>query len=258
MVYVEFEDVRRYPEAVARCRSKNMPVALGTIRIVKPGEQGFLKQVSDCTPDALLVRSLAAMGYYRDKSPHLPLIADYALNIANELTADLFAKAGVIRMVPSYDLNWTQLASMVRRFDPSLFETVIHQHMPMFHMEHCVFAHTLSTGTTFKDCGRPCERHQVDLRDRKNEAHPLIPDVGCRNTLYNAQAQTAAEYLPQMKQLGLTHFRIELLRENAQETTRILDRYTRLLLGTEKPLETLRSLRVLNQLGVTRGTLVHE
>lgn len=256
MVYVEFEDVRRYPEAVARCRGKSMPVALGTIRIVKPGEQGFLKQVSDCEPDALLVRSLAAMGYYRDKG--LPLIADYALNIANELTAEIFAKAGVIRMVPSYDLNFTQLAAMVRRFDPSKFETVIHQHMPMFHMEHCVFAHTLSSGTTFHDCGRPCERHQVDLRDRVGEAHPLIPDVGCRNTLYNAQAQTAAEYLPQMKELGLRHFRVELLRENGAETGRILDRYTRLLMGVEKPLETLRSLRVLNQLGVTRGTLVHE
>jgi putative protease len=261
MVYVEFEDVRRYPEAIARCRAapgEGMPVALGTIRIVKPGEQGFLKQVSDCGPDALLVRSLAAMGYYREKAPGVPLIADYSLNIANELTAGIFAKAGVVRMVPSYDLNWTQLAGMVRRFDPAKFEAVIHQHMPMFHMEHCVFAHTLSDGKDFHDCGRPCERHQVDLRDRVGEAHPLIPDVGCRNTLYNAQAQTAAEYLPQMRELGLRHFRVELLRENAVETGRILDRYTRLLTGAEKPLETLRSLRVLNQLGVTRGTLVHE
>jgi putative protease len=258
MVYVEFEDVRRYGEAVARCREVGMPVALGTIRIVKPGEQGFLKQVSDCGPDALLVRSLAAMGYYREKAPGVPLIADYSLNIANELTASIFAKAGVVRMVPSYDLNWTQLAGMVRRFDAGKLEAVIHQHMPMFHMEHCVFAHTLSAGKDFRDCGRPCERHQVDLRDRVGEAHPLIPDVGCRNTLYNAQAQTAAEYLPAMKELGLRHFRVELLRENGAETGRILDRYTRLLMGVEKPVETLRSLRVLNQLGVTRGTMGHE
>jgi putative protease len=258
MLYVEFEDVRRYPEAIAKCRAAGMPVGLGTIRIVKPGEQGFLKQVSDCGPDALLVRSLAAMGYYREKAPGVPLIADYSLNIANELTAALFAKAGVVRMVPSYDLNWTQLGAMVRRFDAGAFECVIHQHMPMFHMEHCVFAHTLSAGKDFHDCGRPCERHRVDLRDRVGEAHPLIPDVGCRNTVYNAQAQTGVEYVPEMRKLGLRHFRVELLRENAAETGRILDRYTRVLAGAEKPLETIRSLRVLNQLGVTRGTLVHE
>jgi putative protease len=258
MLYVEFEDVRRYPQAVQKCRDQQMPVALATLRIVKPGEQGFLKQVSDCNPDALLVRSLGAIGYYQKNAPHIPLIGDYSLNIANELTAAIFANAGITRMVPSYDLNWKQLAAMTARFNPALFECVIHQHMPMFHMEHCVFAHTLSTGTTFRDCGRPCEKHRVDLRDRVGEDHPLLPDVGCRNTLFNATPQTAAEFIPDMKSLGIHHFRIELLRESADETTRLLNHYTRLLTGIESPKETLRSLRVLNQLGVTRGTLVHE
>ncbi len=264
-IYADFEDVRRYPEAITRCRAAGIKIALATLRIVKPGEEGFLKQVSDCNPDALLVRCLGAIHYYQHHAPHLPLIGDYALNIANELTAQIFTDAGLVRIVPSYDLNWTQLAAMLRRFDPSKCETVLHQHMPMFHMEHCVFAHTLSNGKDFHDCGRPCEKHKVDLIDARRaaggdggEPHPLIPDVGCRNTLFNAKAQTAAEYLPDLQKLGIRHFRIELLRESAEETTRLLDRYTRLLTGHEKPLDTIRSLRVLNQLGVTRGTLAHE
>ena len=200
----DFEDVRRYAEAVAVCRGAGMPVGLATIRIVKPGEQGFLKQVSDCNPDALLVRSLGAIGYYREKAPQIPLIGDYALNVANELTAAIFADAGIVRMVPSYDLNWKQLAAMARRFDASRLECVIHQHMPMFHMEHCVFAHTLSNGRDFHDCGRPCERHRVDLiGSRRGKLHPL--HSGCwaaGNTLFNAVAQTAAEYVPEMAKLG--------------------------------------------------------
>ncbi len=258
MLYVEFEDVRRYPEAVRKCRAQNMPVGLATIRIVKPGEQGFLKQVGDCHPDAILVRSLGAVGYYRQHAPGIPLIGDYALNVANELTAGIFLHAGLQRLTHSYDLNWKQLAAMAARLDAARLECVIHQHMPMFHMEHCVFAHTLSTGTDFHNCGRPCERHRVELRDRVGEDHPLLPDVGCRNTLFNAAAQTAAEYLPEMRRLGIRHFRIELLRETAAQTTRLLDRYARVLAGLESPAQTLRSLRALNQLGVTRGTLVHE
>jgi putative protease len=257
-VYADFEDVRRYPEAVARCRAARIPIALATLRIVKPGEEGFLKQVADCQPDGLLIRHLGALHYYQQKFPQLPLIGDYALNVANELTANLFAKTGLVRMVPSYDLNWKQLAALLSRFDPSRFETVIHQHMPMFHMEHCVFAHTLSNGKDFRDCGRPCEKHTVDLTDRVGEPHPLVPDVGCRNTLFNAQAQTAAEFVPDMQKLGLRHFRVELLRESASETNQLLDRYTRVLAGLETPATTLHTLRVLNQLGVTRGTLVHE
>ena len=71
-------------------------VGLASIRIVKPGEQGFLKQVSDCRPDAILVRSLGAVGYYRQNAPEIPLIGDYALNVANELTAAIFLREGLL------------------------------------------------------------------------------------------------------------------------------------------------------------------
>jgi U32 family peptidase len=163
-----------------------------------------------------------------------------------------------VRMVPSYDLNWRQLVAMLGRFDPSRFECVIHQHIPMFHMEHCVFAHTLSNGKDYHDCGRPCETHQVDLRDRVGQPHPLIPDVGCRNTVFNAQAQSAAEYVPRMLDLGIRHFRVELLREKPDEVKPLLDRYAEVLTGKTDSISALRSLRVLNQLGVTRGTLDRE
>ena len=50
--------------------------------------------------------------------------------------------------------------------------------MPMFHMEHCVFCTFLSNGTSYKNCGRPCERHHVQLRDRVGQLHPLLADAG--------------------------------------------------------------------------------
>jgi putative protease len=258
MVYCDFEDIRRYKEAVARCRAARMPVALATLRIVKPAEEGLLRQVLESQPDAILVRNLAAISFYREFAPHLPLIGDYALNISNELTAAIFADAGVLRFVPSYDLNWKQLSAMLGRFDASRFEAVVHQHMPMFHMEHCVFAHTLSNGKDYRDCGRPCESHQVDLRDRVGEPHPLIPDVGCRNTVFNAKAQSAAEFIPLMQSLGLRYFRIELLREKGEDVSPMLNQYADVIRGKAEPQSTVRSLRVLNQLGVTRGTLAHE
>ena len=44
-------------------------------------------------------------------------------------------------------------------------EAVAYQHLPVFHTEHCVFCRFLSTGTSYRDCGRPCEKHRVALRD---------------------------------------------------------------------------------------------
>ena len=257
-VYCDFEDVRKYRDAITRSRAAGVPVGLATVRVVKPGEEGFLRQLAECEPDLILVRNLAAIGFYRDAFPHLPLTGDYSLNVANELTAKLYADAGLARVVPGYDLSWRQLQALAGRFPVDRLEVVVHQHMPMFHMEHCVFCHTLSTGTDYRDCGRPCERHDVRLRDRVGEPHPLVADVGCRNTVYNAQAQSAAEFLPDMLKLGLRHFRVELLREPAAEVGPTLARYADVIAGRVAGREAVRSLRVIGQLGVTRGTLDRE
>ena len=255
MVYCDFEDVRRYQDAVTKAHDAEMPVGLATLRVVKPGEEGWLHPLGRLDADALLVRNLAALTIYRELQPRPVLIGDFALNIANELTADLLAGEGLTRLVPSYDLNWDQLTAMLGRSDPGRFEVVVHQHMPMFHMEHCVYAAFLSNGKDWRDCGRPCDDRRVDLRDRVGAKFPVVVDAGCRNTVFNSVAQSAAEFLPRMRALGLRHFRIELLRETAEQVGPLLEQYGRVLAGLDDGRGTWRQLRAQNQLGVTRGTL---
>lgn len=86
------------------------------------------------------------------------------------------------------------MADLLRAAPPEWFELTLHQHMPMFHMEHCVFCTFLSDGANYKNCGRPCERYHVQLRDRVGQLHPLLADAGCRNTLFNGRAQTGAGF----------------------------------------------------------------
>ena len=255
MVYCDFEDTRRYRDAVAKARDAGLPVGLATLRILKPGEEGFLRPVLTAQPDAVLIRNLAALDYFKRELPSATLIGDFSLNVSNEITADFFIREGLARLVPSYDLNWDQLAALLQRSDPHWFEPVIHQHMPMFHMEHCVFAAFLSTGKDFRDCGRPCDRHQVELRDRVGAAFPVVPDTGCRNTVFNSVAQSAAEYVGRMRTLGLQRFRIDLLREKADEVRMLLERYARVVVNLDDGRQTWKQLRALNQLGLTRGTL---
>ena len=161
---------------------------------------------------------------------------------------------GLERLTVSYDLNLGQVLDLLRSAPPEWFELTLHQHMPMFHMEHCVFAAFLSEGSSHLDCGRPCDTHRVHLRDRVGIAHPLRADAGCRNTLYNAQAQTGAQFHAELADAGLRHWRVVLLEESAEETTRILHAYQALLHG-EQTGETLWcELRAQAQLGVTKGT----
>ena len=145
-VYCDFEDIRRYREAVARARAAGVTIGLATFRIIKPGEEGFLHTIAAANPDVVLVRNLAALELFREQFPHIRRVGDFALNVANELTADLFLGGGLERLTPSYDLNWEQFAALAGHMDPLRLEAVIHQHMPMFHNEFCIFAAYLSGG----------------------------------------------------------------------------------------------------------------
>jgi len=255
VVYCDFEDLRRYKDAVPKARAAGVPVGLATNRVWKPGEDGFQSLVVRAEPDIVLVRNLAGLEYFKAELPQAQLIGDFSLNVANDLTARLFADAGLLRMVPSFDLNWGQLSALLSHSDPLRFEAVVHQHMPMFHMEHCVFAAFMSTGKDHRDCGRPCEEHKVELRDRVGARFPVLPDTGCRNTVFNSVPQSAAEYVGRMKELGVRWFRIDLLRESPEQAVKLIEQYRRVLDGTDDGRQTWKQLKAVNQLGVTRGTL---
>jgi putative protease len=254
-VYVDFEDIRRYDEAVACVRKQTgAQIFLATPRIQKAGEQGFFKLINDSKPDGVLIRNLGGLDYFRKSS--LRKIGDFSLNVANPLAAEVLMREGLERLTISYDLNAQQVLDLLRAASPDWFELTVHQHMPMFHMEHCVFAAFLSSGTDASNCGRPCDAHNLKLRDRVGVEHPVKADVGCRNTVYHAKAQSGADYLQSFIKAGARVFRVELLEEDAAKTRAIVQGYRELIDGTATDSSALfRRLNVVKQLGVTSGTL---
>ena len=254
-LYLDFEDIRRYGDLVAEMRDAGAKAEfwLATPRIQKSGEAGFFKLIERAKPDGVLIRNLGAISYFKEAG--LPITGDFSLNVANPLTAEILKKTGLERLTISYDLNIEQVLDLLAGAPPEWFELTLHQHMPMFHMEHCAFAAFLSTGTNFTNCGRPCDRHRVHLRDRVGMEHPLKADVGCRNTLFNAVPQTGAQYFTALRQAGLQAFRVELLEEDAAETSRVLRTYQALMAGKQDADAIWRELKAQSQLGVTRGTM---
>ncbi len=257
-LYCEFEDPKKCREAVsfvhcsAGCAAPNRTIWVVPPRIFKSGEDWVLKQVLSANADGYLVRNYDHLDWFRSSRR----IGDFSLNVANAFTADYFkSKYGLERLTASYDLNAEQLASLLRSAPPEWFEITLHQHMPMFHMEHCVFCAFLSDGTDYRNCGRPCDKHDVRLRDRVGAQHPLKADAGCRNTVFNSQAQTGAEFFDLLYELGARHFRIEFLNETPDEVERTIAQYRKLLRREISGTQLWRELKLINQLGVTRGQL---
>ena len=255
-IYCEFEDPKKYRDAVTAFRSAQRApgsaIFVAPPRIFKMGEEWILEQVRSCGADGYLIRNYDHLRHFADARR----VGDYSLNIANGLAADYFRNSFQLeRVTASYDLNISQLEALLRSAPPAWFEVTVHQHMPMFHMEHCVFCAFLSNGTDYTNCGRPCDKHNVQLRDRTGAAHPLKADAGCRNTLFNSLAQTGAEYAARLLALGVQYFRIEFLNESPAEVRQTIARYRQLLRGEIDGGRLWRELKLHNQLGVTRGQM---
>jgi putative protease len=255
-VYADFHDLRHYRAAVSAAHAAGATIHLASLRIHKPGEDGLFVALAKHAADGWLVRNLAALAAANERG--IPAVADFSLNAANPLTFQWLREQGARRVTASYDLNRDQLVELVEACPAADLEVVIHQHMPMFHMEHCVFCAVLSPGKNKSDCGRPCDRHAVELRDRVGAEHVLHADIGCRNTLYNATAQSGAEAVAPLIARDVRHFRVELL-QNAPgaETRRLVHLYRDLLADRIDGPQVWRSLRAESRVGVTRGTLEH-
>jgi U32 family peptidase len=247
-IYCEFSNPIDYRSAITTA-AKLFAVPP---RITKGNEKWTLQQLETCKPEGYLIRNYDQLAYFQGQR----CIGDFSLNIANALTAEYLQQFELERLTASYDLNISQLLDLVGSAPAIPWEVTIHQHIPMFHMEHCVFCAFLSDGHDYKDCGRPCDSRQVQLRDRVGTSHVLQADVGCRNTLYNGTAQTGAEYWQPLVGVGVRHFRLEFLQEDGPRVTETIDYYQRLLAGQLTGSQLWQKLQLRNQLGVTRGTLV--
>jgi putative protease len=155
-------------------------VALAPPRVRKPGETKIDKYLRDLEPDAIMVRSLGALADVPALGiePALAYVGDFSLNVTNQLSAAEVLARGLAAFTPSFDLDAAQLVALCDTPFGPWAEVVMHHPMPLFHMEHCVIAALLSDGSDHKTCGRPCERHQVSLRDRAGMDHPVEADVG--------------------------------------------------------------------------------
>ncbi len=246
-------------KAVARARAAGARVVIATPRVQKPGEDKIVAHLRKLAPDAILVRSWAALatlteGVLADGRPRLH--GDFSLNLTNSISAGFALGLGLDTATVAHDLDAVQLDALVAACPPARLAVTIHHHIPTFHTEHCVYAHLLSAGRDFRTCGRPCEQHEVALRDRTGLPHPVVVDVGCRNTVFHAQAQTAAALVPDLVARGVGRLRLELVRETAAEAARLYRAYRDLAAGTTTAADVVRAARAHEQFGVTRSLRV--
>lgn len=248
--YLELYGLR---PSVEKIKEAGIVARVASPRVLKPHEQrvvNFLLRL-DCP---IVVRSGGLLEALQGRHQHA-LIGDFSLNVANQLAADTYFKLGIERITPTHDLNADQMSQLAQALGGSRFEIIAYQHLPVFHTEHCVFCRFLSKGTSYLDCGQPCETHKLALRDGQGREHPVVADVGCRNTVFGAEAQVASRHLDQMMSSGIGHYRLEFVHETPEEVRRVAAAFQEYFAGRIVASELDRRLKKIAPQGVTEGAL---
>ena len=253
-IIVDFLEIEGIKTAVARIQevkeksSRDLRITLASPRVIKPGEEGIWRTLLKQNPDAILVRStgllyrLTQLGGAGKRitiqsaeetvDVTIPeLVGDFSLNVANAITAHELLQSGLSRITAAYDLSAsaiTELATLLGK-SASKLEVVVHQHMPIFHTEHCVFARFLSKGNSYQDCGHVCTRNTVHLRDQSGKDNLVLADMGCRNTVFMSESQSGVYSMNSWSKANIGYFRIELVDENGRDAVKIVSSYLRFM-----------------------------
>ncbi len=255
-VVMDFDWGVKYDEPLEQIRELGFKAGMATLRIHKPGESHYLKNILRLCPDFALVRNLGALSILKESG--IPLTGDYSLNAANSLSYDWLLSQGLQTLHPSWDLNSTQLFDLLDDIDGSRMELTLHQYMPAFHSEYCAFARALTTGRRFPECGKICTQHKVEILDHKGERHFLQSDAECRNTLFVGKPQSALKLLPDLRAAGVNHFRLEMLQEDAATVRKKALIYTQAIRGKISIEEAIRLAGVEEKYGLSEGQLFNE
>jgi putative protease len=252
-ITLDYLDLYGLKPSVERVKAANIAVRVAAPRVLKPGEERMVDFLLRLDAE-ILVRSSGLVETLRTRS-HQALTGDFSLNAANSVTAKLLLDSGLNRITPTHDLNAAQVAALAEQLGVEALEAIVYQHLPVFHTEHCVFCRFLSRGTSYKDCGRPCEKHTVSLRDVNGRSHPLLADIGCRNTVFGAEAQEASAHLESWRAAGIRHFRIEFAHETASQVARVTTSLKNALAGRINFTQLSSEWRRIAPQGTTEGSL---
>lgn len=255
-VIMDFDWGVKYDTPLEQIRELGFKAGMATLRIHKPGESHYLKNILRLCPDFALVRNLGALSILKESG--IPLTGDYSLNAANSASYDWLLSQGLSTLHPSWDLNSTQLFDLLENIDGQRLELTLHQYMPAFHSEYCAFARALTTGRRFPECDKICTKHKVEILDHKGERHFLQSDAECRNTLFVGKPQSALKLLPRLRTAGVNHFRLEMLTEDAETVRRKVLIYTQAIQGKISIEDAIREAGIQEKYGLSEGQLFNE
>ena len=152
------------------------------------------------------------------------IVSDIYLNVVNSKTINVLENLNVKKIGLSVELNETDLDYLLKGYQekykrkPNL-EILIYGKIELMIMKYCPLNALINNGK--KPCNLCKNSKEYSLKDRNGKKLRLINN-NCITKVMDYQEINKIDKIPQLKELGITNFRVDLLDEDQNEIKEIL------------------------------------
>ncbi len=185
-------------------RASGVTLRLRTPTIVRPDDRPALDKwlaldLPMLTGHLGLVAELSRAGRH--------VVADYAVNSFNQVTAAEIFRLGAARITASIELTTDEINALVTPWQGAGFDAVIYGRPEGMTIEHCVLSAAFDRVPT--TCRDLCvQKHtNVELTDPAGYIFPVATDSDCRNRLLHSRPIEGSEFMPRLWRSGIRGYR---------------------------------------------------
>ena len=204
-------DKGQYAELAAYCHEKNAALywTCSPIQNEKQLAQitPLMQAAKDAGFDGVVVGNLGLLQLAKELG-WINIVADYQLNIFNDVTLQYLSDQEISRAVLSPELSLEQIGQFSYLGNLPL-ELIVHGNLPLMVSEQCVTGSVIGGRTAEKSCSMPCLKEQYLLQDRTGAQFPLYMDQNCRMHVFNSKTLNLYKRLGECLQTGADVLRIE-------------------------------------------------
>jgi putative protease len=244
---------KQWQQAAKVSRQYGMSLWAATPRILRESDtERVAQELKAALKNGIKGIYAAAMGILplcHDLGVTVPVYADWSLNIFNSEAADVYRHWGCAGVTVSPEATLRQIQTMCRQLSCPV-EVLAEGKVEMMVTESCVISSFAGKGKK-NGCPGTCRDTSFTLKDRKDMLFPVVTDQYCRNHILNCHDLDMAPYYTDLVRAGITALRIEGRGCQPSWITARVQRYRRLIDGTEQMV-----LGKENQ-QVTRGHFFH-
>lgn len=210
-IYIPLESVRK-DEQILNFMNKGLPFAVVLPRIYDDSEKNeieeLLKKTKSIGIDSVVCTNIGQVEFVKQMG--FKVYGDFGLNVFNSECLKTIEKTGILRQTLSFELRLAQIRDIIKPIDT---EIIVYGYLPLMIFENCAIKN--NTGKCI------CKNGITSITDRKGIKFALMPEFGCRNTLYNSQPVHFGEKSSEYKNIGIKYGRIMFTTENHSECERI-------------------------------------